>query len=56
MDVYKDDTRGWGTSDQSGEGSEKLCIKEVGIRKRWNFFGFFKEKGVGVRRTKGHTW
>ena len=40
MDEYKDDMRDWGTSDQSGEGIEKLCIREVGVRNRGIFIVF----------------
>jgi hypothetical protein len=42
MDEYKDDMWGWGTSDQSGEGGEKLCIRE-----RWEYketLEFFAQK------------
>ena len=28
MGEYRDGTGGWGSSDPSGEGAEKLCIKE----------------------------
>ena len=40
MGEYKGDMRGWGTSDRSGEGGEKLCIRE-----RWeNEHSFEKKK------------
>lgn len=42
MGEYKGDMRGWGTSDRSGEGGEKLCIRE-----RWeNEHSFEKKNGI----------
>lgn len=46
MGEYKGDMRGWGTSDRSGEGGEKLCIRE-----RWENEHFSFEKKIGYRRT-----
>ena len=46
MDEYKDDMWGWGTSDQSGEGGEKLCIRE-GYKQMLEFLYLKKRKRWG---------
>jgi len=47
MGEYKDGIRGWGTSDQSGEGGEKLCIRERWECKKTSEFLKKKKKGGG---------